>query len=226
MTGETEHDFVATNVLGGLVCIGAACSRSTQQRQPYCLIVRFVRSILTIGQQRNSIRATLVREIDPLMRGDLELSLFFVRPLDGSDVPVVSRQIVRRAERKCRLQICFLRLPIDHVAEFDAIAGVTRRETYRLNELRRFSLAFDFDGHARGSGFADSNSRFARNKTSRRPLLIFEVHIPRGPLPRIVCRYGQSKRSREQFAVELFVEDARHIAFLIYSDAIASIFKR
>src|SRR5205814_2343143 len=135
-----------------------------------------------------AITAALVGEIDPLMRGDLELSLFFIWALDGPNVPVVSRQIVRRAERKGRFQICFLRLPIDHIAELDAIAGVPRRETYRLNELRGFSLAFDFDGHAHGSGFADSNPGFARNKTSRRALLVFEIHIPRRPLPRIVGR--------------------------------------
>src|SRR2546429_158083 len=136
---EPKQNFMTADVLSALVCITAARSRGADERQSDRLIIRFVRSVFAIGQNRDAIRAALVGEIDPLMRSDLELSLFFIRALDGPDVPVVSRQIVRRTERKRRFQICFLRLPINHVTEFDAIAGVACRETYSLNELRRFS---------------------------------------------------------------------------------------
>src|SRR2546422_3155101 len=154
---KSEQNFMTANVLSALIRVATARAGRANQRQADRLIVRFIRSILAVGQQSHTIRATLVGEIDPLMRGDLELSLFFIRALDGPDVPVVSRKIVRRAERKRRFQICFLRLPINHVTEFDAIAGVACRETYSLNELRRFSLAFDFDRHARWSGLDDVN---------------------------------------------------------------------
>src|SRR5438270_3530197 len=118
---EPEQNFMTTNVLSALVCITAARSWGADERQSDRLIIRFVRSIFAISQNRHAIRAALVGEIDPLMRGDLELSLLFIWTLDGPNVPVVSRQIGRGAERKCRFQICFLCLPLDHVTECDAI---------------------------------------------------------------------------------------------------------
>ena len=60
------------------------------------------------------------------MRSDFELAFFFVRPLNRADVPIVSRQIVRGSKRKCCFEIRFFCLPIDDVAEFDAIARITR----------------------------------------------------------------------------------------------------
>src|SRR5439155_13298829 len=77
VTRESEQNFMAANVLSALICITTARSRCAEKRQADRLIIRFIRSIFAIGQNRHAVRATLVGEIDPLMRGDLELSLFF-----------------------------------------------------------------------------------------------------------------------------------------------------
>ena len=61
------------------------------------------------------------------MRRDLELSLFFIRALDGPDVPVVGRKIVCRAQGERRFQICFLRFPVNRITEFNSVAGIAGR---------------------------------------------------------------------------------------------------
>src|SRR5207248_5454946 len=113
------------DVLRSLIRITAARSGRANQSQSQRLVVRFVRGVLAIGQNRRTVSTAFVCQIDPLMRRDFELTLFLVRPLDRANVPIVSRQIIRGGERKRYLQVRFLRFPIDDVAELDAIAGVT-----------------------------------------------------------------------------------------------------
>ena len=125
MTSQPKKNFVTANVLRSLIRITAARSGRANQSQSQRLVVRFVRGVLAIGQNRRTVSAGFVRQVDPLMRRNFELALFFVRPLNRADVSIVSRQIIRGGERKRRFQIRFLRFPIDDVAEFDAIAGVT-----------------------------------------------------------------------------------------------------
>src|SRR5205823_3181787 len=78
MTREPEKNFVATNVLGPLICITAARAGRANQGESQRLVIRFVGRVLTISQNRRAVGAILVREIDPLMRGDFELALFFI----------------------------------------------------------------------------------------------------------------------------------------------------
>ena len=69
------------------------------------------------------------------MRADFELALLFVGTLNRAHVPVVGCHPVRRGQRKHRLQISVFRLPIDHVAELDAIARVAGGKADSLGEL-------------------------------------------------------------------------------------------
>ena len=71
------------------------------------------------------MRTTLVREIDPLMRGDFKLTLRGVGSFDRTDVPVVGRQFILDGERKRRFQVSAFRFLIDDVAELDAIACIS-----------------------------------------------------------------------------------------------------
>ena len=58
------------------------------------------------------------------MRGDFELPLLRIGPLNGADVPVVRGIFIRCAERESYFEIGRQGSPVDGVAEFHAIAGV------------------------------------------------------------------------------------------------------
>src|SRR6267378_2406204 len=133
VSSQTEQDFVSAQVLSSLIGIGATSSRRAQQRQPQSFVVRFIRGVLTVCEYGYAVGSILIRQIDPLMRGDFELTFFGIRSLNRADVPVVRGHLVRSGERKRSFQICFFSLPIDHVAEFDAIAGITGSKTHGLN---------------------------------------------------------------------------------------------
>src|SRR6266567_1728578 len=95
MPSEAEHDFMTTQILRPLICIAPARSRRAHQRQTYGLVVRFIRGVLAIGEHSHAVRSILVGEVDPLVRGNFELPLFFIWSLDRAYVPVVSCHFVR-----------------------------------------------------------------------------------------------------------------------------------
>src|SRR5713226_5891818 len=91
VASEAERNLMTTEVLCALIRIATTRSRRAHQRQPERLVVRFVRGVLAIGEHRHAKRAVLVGEIDPLVRSNFELPLFFIRSLNRADVPVVCR---------------------------------------------------------------------------------------------------------------------------------------
>src|SRR5205085_12479327 len=151
MTSQAEQNVMVPYVLRSLIVISAARSWSPDQRQPQRVVVRFVGGVFAISEYGGSVSAALIGEIDPLVRGNFKLPLFFVGTLNCADVPVVGRQIVAGAQREGRLQVGFLGLPVDVVGELDAIAGVARRKANNLDELRAFRVAFDLQRHPRRS---------------------------------------------------------------------------
>ena len=70
------------------------------------------------------------------MRGNFKLALLRVRPLNGADLPIVGRVSVGCRERKWLLSDwrpeC---LPVDRVAELNAIARIACRKADSLNKL-------------------------------------------------------------------------------------------
>src|SRR5882724_3684180 len=225
VTGNPEQDLMPADVLRSLVYITAPSSRSANQSQSQCLIIRLIRSILTVSQNRRAERAGLIGQVDPLVRSDFELTLFGSRSLHRADVPVVGGQLVRRGQAKGCLQIRVLRLPINDVAKFDAIAGVACRETDRLHTFRVFGFAFDFDSDPRWTIFDDANLCRTTDERARCSLFVFKIHVPGRPLPRVVSRYRQTDGRRQELSADLLIEDARHVAVSVYRDSIACVLK-
>src|SRR5258707_7811432 len=134
VTGEPKNDFMTAQILSSLISIPATRSRCADERQPQSSVIRLIRTVFAIGEYRGAVHSGLVRQVDPLMRRDFELPLFGVRSLHRADVPVISGQVVSGGERKGGFQIGFFGLPVNDVAKFDAIAGVTGRQTNRLHK--------------------------------------------------------------------------------------------
>src|SRR5438132_9506983 len=109
VTCESKKYFMAPNILRALIRITTTRSGCANKRQSKRLVIRFVRSILTVSQHCDAISTHLVGEIDPLVRSNLELTLFCIRPLNRADVPVVGGRVVRCAQWKSGFYICFLR---------------------------------------------------------------------------------------------------------------------
>src|SRR3979411_2184650 len=95
VTREAKQYFMTTNILSSLIGITATRSRCTHKCQPQSFVVWLVRTVLTIGEYRGAVRAGLVRQVDPLMRGNFKLTLFGIRSLHRAHIPVVSGQFVR-----------------------------------------------------------------------------------------------------------------------------------
>src|SRR5690348_1417236 len=159
VTGESENDVVVTEVLRALIVISPARARSANQREADGVVVRLIGCVLAIGENRRAIAATLISEIDPLVRSDFELARLFVWTLNRTHVPVVSRHLVRGAERERGLQIYLFCVPVDFVGEFDAIAGIPCSESNCLNEVGAFGLALDLQCNAGRTIFDYSHFR-------------------------------------------------------------------
>src|SRR5689334_7064255 len=135
MARQPENDFMTPDVLGSLVGVCTSSSRSAYERQTDCLIVGFVRAVLTIRQDGGAKGPVLIRKIDPLVRAYLKLPLRCCWSLNSSHIPVVSCQLVRGRKWKGNFQICLLRFPVDDITKFDTIARVARRQA---NPLHKF----------------------------------------------------------------------------------------
>src|SRR5579862_7071172 len=146
------------------------------------------------------------------MRRYLELPRLGRWPLDRSDVPVVSGNVVRRCQRKRRLEIRLASVPVDDISKLNALSGITGGEADGLNEARARSLTGDFNGHADRASFDDPNFRRAGDERFRRSLLLIPVHVPRRPLPRIIMGNREACWSRENFFANRLIEDAGHVA--------------
>src|SRR5262249_16604175 len=226
VSGEAERNLMMTNVLRALIRITAAGARRADERETNRLVIRFVRGVLAVSQNGCPEAPGLVSKIDPLMGSDFELPLCLVRTLDRADVPIVSGQMVGGAQRKGRFQIRFFRFPVDHIAEFDAIAGVTGGQTDSLNESGTFGLAVDFDTDPDVALFDDANPGVAGNKAARRALLVFEIHVPCRPAARIVGRDGQTDWLGKKFAGKALCKDGRDVTVPVNRYPVPRIFER
>src|SRR5438552_1003163 len=214
-----------TYVLRSLIGITGASSRRAYQGQPQSLVIGFVGSVFAISEYRDTVGSVLIGQIEPLMRGNFELAFLGVGPLHCADVPVVSRHFVRSRQWERGFQICAFGFPVDRVAELDAIAGITCRKADGLNELGIFGIALDFDGDANRTALDDFDLCRPANECTRRPLLVFKIHVPRRPLPWVVGRDRQANRRGQELAFELLIKDARYIAALVDRYAITFVFQ-
>src|SRR5258708_27835188 len=95
VTGDAVNELMVSDILRTLVRITAARARSSDQRQPDGVVVRLVRSILTIGQNGRAEFATRVCQVDPLVRRHFEFLRLSCEPLDLANVPVVGGHLVK-----------------------------------------------------------------------------------------------------------------------------------
>src|SRR5580658_5599976 len=84
------NKFVMSDVLRALVGIAAARPRCADKGEPDGVIVRLVRPILAVSQNCCAKLAGRVRQVDPLVRGNLELFRLGGWPLDGANIPVIA----------------------------------------------------------------------------------------------------------------------------------------
>src|SRR3984885_5131330 len=161
---KAKCDFVMPPVLSRLVaevaCTavgGRLCSRRTQQSHANDLIGGFVRAVLHVGQKIHPIVSTLVGQINPTMRGRLVLARLRIGPLDGADVPAISCFGIRGAKRKSGLEVGPCCLPVDRIAEIDAVAGIARSKADGLYKSGAFGLPRNFEGDARRTILTDAN---------------------------------------------------------------------
>src|SRR5690349_11066269 len=159
VTSQSEDDIVMAEVLRALIVISPARAGSANEGEADGVVVRFIGCVLAIGENRRAIAATLIREIDPLVRSNFKLARLFVWTLNRTHVPVVSRHLVRGAERERGLQIYLFCVPVDFVGEFDAIAGIPCSESNCLNEVGAFGLALDLQCNAGRTIFDYSHFR-------------------------------------------------------------------
>src|SRR6266853_4557461 len=74
VTREAKQYFMTANILSSLIGITTTRSWCAHERQPQSLVIRLIRTVLTVRKYRGAVRAGLVRQVDPLMRGDFELA--------------------------------------------------------------------------------------------------------------------------------------------------------
>jgi hypothetical protein len=105
------------------------------------VVVALVGSVLHVGENSRAPGAAFIGLVDPVVGGYFKLAIERDRPLNGTDFPVVCGHLVGCGERENDLQIGGKRSPIDGVAKFDAVAGVSGREPHGLHELRALAFA-------------------------------------------------------------------------------------
>jgi hypothetical protein len=109
---EPVDELVTAQIERGLVGIAPPHARRADQGEAESAVVRLVRGVLAIGEDGRPERAAPVGEIDPLVRGDLELAVEVGRPLDRPDVPVIRREGIRGGEREDGLEMGFPGHPV------------------------------------------------------------------------------------------------------------------
>src|SRR5436853_2754139 len=71
VTSQTIHQFVMTPVLRGLVGVAPSIAftdaRCADESQVDGFVVRFIRTVLAIGEDRSAVCSALIGEINPLV---------------------------------------------------------------------------------------------------------------------------------------------------------------
>ena len=167
-------------VAGGLETWGAKkCERDG-------VVGRLVRAVLGVGQDRGSKASARVGQIDPPVRHHLKLAIEGVRTLDRADLLVVGCVWIGRRKRKGNFEVHGGASPVDLVAKFDTIARVSGGEADGLDKLGPGRLACYFEAHADRSALLDANLSGPADVSDGSCLLLVEIHVPRGPLLRVV----------------------------------------
>src|SRR5262245_58799821 len=91
-------------ILRSLVAVTAARAGRVDQRQPQRTVVRFVRSILGVIEQRGAVGSIGTRQVDPLMLRNFVLLRLVVAALDRAHGDVVRCLRVGNAQRKTGLE--------------------------------------------------------------------------------------------------------------------------
>ena len=105
--------------------------------------------------------------------------------------------MVRDSERERCLEVGFSGVPVDYVAELDALACIARRKPDGLNKPGARGFARNLQRDAGGAALDFSNLSRTRNELPGRRLLLIPIHVPRRPLPGVVVGNGQSRRRGE-----------------------------
>src|ERR1700683_1867642 len=120
MSSKSKQDLVSTPILIeliGEVAAGTGLGRTgrANQRQADGLVVALVGSVLDVGQNGRAVGSVPIGQIDPVMRGDLELAVKSGWPLDCTDLPVVCGHGIGGRKWKNGLEICGKGSPVDYV---------------------------------------------------------------------------------------------------------------
>src|ERR1019366_8849095 len=117
-------------------------------------------------------------------------------------------------------------LPVDYIAELHAIAGIPGRQTDGLREPGAFRFSRDLERDAHRTVFHNADLGWSCDVAAWRQFLVLPIHIPSGPVHRLVRLDGQTRWSGQEFFVEALIEDAAQGAVLVHLDDIARIFER
>ena len=210
--GDSVNEFVMPDILRALVGITAARARGSNECEPDGVVVRLIGSVLAIGQDGGAELAFHVSQVNPLVRRHFEFLRLGRWTLDRPYIPVVRRHLIRGSKRKCRFQIRFPSIPVDHVRELHEPARVPRREADGLHETRARGFPRHLDSYARRAAFHHSNLRRTADVRSGRRLLLVPIHIPGRPLLRIVIGNRKARRGGQQFPVNRLVENTGDVA--------------
>src|ERR1700685_3186711 len=77
VSGDAENKFVMTEILTALIGISAFYAGRADEREAQSVVGGFVGGVLVIGENCGAESAAGVGEIDPLMRSNFKLALFF-----------------------------------------------------------------------------------------------------------------------------------------------------
>src|SRR5437899_3636551 len=197
MAGQAVHEFMVAPILRGLVAVLLSVTfteaGSVEKGQAQGAVVRLIRAVLAVRKHSHAVSPTSVGEIEPLVRRNFVLLGVVVAPLNGADIPIVGRLRIRSGQGEGSLEGGLAGLPVDDIAEFDAIAGTTGGETDRLDEPGGFRFAFDLKGHANRTIFGDGYLGRTLDKGARRLLVLCTIHILGVPIPE---PFSQERKTR------------------------------
>src|SRR5690348_17100021 len=138
VAGESVNKFVMAEVLRSLIAILLiirADAGRIKQRKPKRVVTGLVGAGLRAGENGDAEVAGFVGEVEPAMRSHLESFFVVGGTFDCAGAPIVSGVFVGSSERERGFQRGFASFPVDGVREFDAIAGVARRQANSLGKF-------------------------------------------------------------------------------------------
>ena len=208
------------DVLRHLVLVAAVDSRGIKQRQTQRPVVRLVRAVFAVVQDRHAIGPFVTGEVHPLVLWHLELFLVVVASLHRAELGIVSCQWIRDAQRERSLEARFQRAPIHLCVELHAVACPSRRQPDALDNRGILPLAFHLQRHADRARFHDADLRRTGQHRFGRLLPILPIHVPGGPFPGLFVQENQLRGGLEHFPVCFLVQDRSHVTVAVEPHAV------